>query len=483
MAAAVKNLFSNTGPTGQRAMERARVEIATARSSGSAGRCRGPQRSLWPGGRGAHPGLVAGRRRRGHREHGFPAGIQAEAGPGPLGADQPDPPAASPLLPDWGKNRTFAMPKGATCALPPPPDYSEDKLGNSTRRRSRSMRPGKTLTPEQTRHRALLVGRPDAVADAARPLDFDRPADPRARQGTALDKSVDVLARLGIAMADAFIGCWTTKFQYDLLAPGHLHPRVIDPKWEPLLITPPFPEYPSGHSTQSGAAAVVLTQFFGENFAFEDATRHARRPEAAQFRELPGGGRRGRHFAALRRHPFPRRDRARPGAGPLHRRLRQRLEDEEIDACARCSRALPGRSAHRLLAPARPLPRTASPSRVCRGNRERRHRQHLRRRMGIHGRRRRRRRSTATTTALPTCCWPAATAPAKFYRNASTRGGALKFEAQTERPRTRQGDRRLSARRRRRRHHRPRAAARRRKCRDARHRRLHVRARQRGLGL
>ena len=56
----------------------------------------------------------------------------------------------------------------------------------------------------------------------------------------------------------------------DLLRPITYIRRVIDPKWEPLLITPPFPEYPSGHSTQSGAAATVLTAFFGENFAFVD---------------------------------------------------------------------------------------------------------------------------------------------------------------------------------------------------------------------
>ena len=73
--------------------------------------------------------------------------------------------------------------------------------------------------------------------------------------------------------------------------------------------------------------------------------------------------------------------------------------------------------------------------------------------------------------------------PAKFYRNASTRGGPLQFEARAERPRTRQRDRRLSARHRQRRHHRSRAAARRRERRDARPRRLPVRARQRGVGL
>ncbi len=88
-----------------------------------------------------------------------------------------------------------------------------------------------------------------------------------------LDRSVDVLARLGIVLADAFIGCWETKFQYDLVRPVTYIRRVIDPSWEPLLITPPFPEYPSGHSTQSAAAASVLTNLFGENFAFADRTR------------------------------------------------------------------------------------------------------------------------------------------------------------------------------------------------------------------
>jgi membrane-associated phospholipid phosphatase len=73
-------------------------------------------------------------------------------------------------------------------------------------------------------------------------------------------------------LADAFIGCWAAKMKYDLLRPVTYINRVIDKKWAPMLITPPFPEYPSGHSTQSGAAAAVLTAFFGEGFAFSDAT-------------------------------------------------------------------------------------------------------------------------------------------------------------------------------------------------------------------
>jgi hypothetical protein len=74
------------------------------------------------------------------------------------------------------------------------------------------------------------------------------------------------LAKLGVAQADAFISCWATKFRYNLLRPVTYIKRHIDPAWEPLLITPPFPEYTSGHSTQSGAASTVLTAVFGDEF-------------------------------------------------------------------------------------------------------------------------------------------------------------------------------------------------------------------------
>jgi membrane-associated phospholipid phosphatase len=83
---------------------------------------------------------------------------------------------------------------------------------------------------------------------------------------------VDVLARLGIALADAFIACWASKYAYDLLRPVTYIRRFIDPKFEPPLNTPPFPEYPSGHSTQSAAAAVVLSAIWGGDYAFEDDT-------------------------------------------------------------------------------------------------------------------------------------------------------------------------------------------------------------------
>ena len=177
----------------------------------------------------------------------------------------------NPLLPNWGENRTFAMPNGTACALPAPPEYSEDKTSAFYKEALEVYETGNNLSPEQRAiarfwsDDPMLSPTPPGhwVSIALQVLERDK---------LGLDASVDVLARLGVAVADSFIGCWQTKFQYDLLRPVTYIRRVIDPKWETVLNTPPFPEYPSGHSTQSSAAAAVLTHLFGENFAFEDAT-------------------------------------------------------------------------------------------------------------------------------------------------------------------------------------------------------------------
>src|SRR5262249_61371141 len=90
-----------------------------------------------------------------------------------------------------------------------------------------------------------------------------------------VEKSGDALARLGIAQADTFIGCWQTKFVYDTVRPITFIRRIIDPNFETVVTTPPFPKFPSGHSAQSAAAALVLTSIFGDNFAFDDDTDEA----------------------------------------------------------------------------------------------------------------------------------------------------------------------------------------------------------------
>jgi len=75
-----------------------------------------------------------------------------------------------------------------------------------------------------------------------------------------------------IGLFDAFISCWDEKYRSNLIRPETLINQNIDKNWKPLLQTPPFPEYTSGHSVVSGAASTILTHIFGDNFNFIDDT-------------------------------------------------------------------------------------------------------------------------------------------------------------------------------------------------------------------
>jgi hypothetical protein len=80
-----------------------------------------------------------------------------------------------------------------------------------------------------------------------------------------------------MATADAFISCWESKYRYNLLRPVTYIREVWGlPDWLPPVNTPPFPEYTSGHSVQSGAAFQVLTDLFGEDYAMTDHTHDDR---------------------------------------------------------------------------------------------------------------------------------------------------------------------------------------------------------------
>ncbi|UOY04823.1 vanadium-dependent haloperoxidase [Muricauda sp. SCSIO 64092] len=85
-------------------------------------------------------------------------------------------------------------------------------------------------------------------------------------------KAVYTYTKTSIAIADAFISCWDEKYRSSLIRPETLINTHIDENWEPVLQTPPFPEYTSGHSVVSGAAAVALTSIYGDAFAFDDDT-------------------------------------------------------------------------------------------------------------------------------------------------------------------------------------------------------------------
>jgi hypothetical protein len=93
-------------------------------------------------------------------------------------------------------------------------------------------------------------------------------------QGLSLSQAAEAYARVGIAVHEAFICCWRTKFATDLMRPVTFIRAHLDPAWSSYVTTPAFPTYTSGHSTQSAAAAAVLTAMFGSR-PFTDRTHQS----------------------------------------------------------------------------------------------------------------------------------------------------------------------------------------------------------------
>jgi PAP2 superfamily len=79
-------------------------------------------------------------------------------------------------------------------------------------------------------------------------------------------------AATAIALYDGFIACWDEKYRSSLVRPVTIIKDWFRKEWLPNLQTPPFPEYPSGHSAISASAATVLTHLYGNDFAFNDTS-------------------------------------------------------------------------------------------------------------------------------------------------------------------------------------------------------------------
>ncbi len=88
----------------------------------------------------------------------------------------------------------------------------------------------------------------------------------------SFEEAVYTYTKTSIGIFEAFISCWDEKYRSNLIRPETLINQFIDEKWMPILQTPPFPEYTSGHSVVSGSASTILTSIFGDNFIFIDDT-------------------------------------------------------------------------------------------------------------------------------------------------------------------------------------------------------------------
>ncbi len=183
-----------------------------------------------------------------------------------------------PMQPTWGTNRTF-VPANQNMVIPTPIPFSSSLVSSYFSTYFEVYTKSKSLTDEE---KAIAVWWADNPVETFTPPGHSyNIANIAVKQTKAgLGKAAEAFARTGITVNDAFINCWKCKFKYNNERPYTMLRRTVDANWKPFWPAPPFPGFPSGHATQSGAVAAVLTDFFGDNFAFVDDSHAGRENDA-----------------------------------------------------------------------------------------------------------------------------------------------------------------------------------------------------------
>ncbi|NDV15131.1 phosphatase PAP2 family protein [Muricauda sp. TY007] len=202
---------------------------------------------------------------------------------------QPTPPAyMNGIEPHWDKIRPFAIDSAQQFKPIPPPEFSMEEdskfyeevmevyevrksmIGKGDKSDEIAIAQFWDCNPYVSVTRGHLMFATKKITPGAHWIGIAKIAS--RKSGADFAKTVYAYTKTSIAIADGFISCWAEKYRSNLIRPETVINEYIDDSWEPVLQTPPFPEYTSGHSVVSGAAAIALTDIFGDNFAFDDDT-------------------------------------------------------------------------------------------------------------------------------------------------------------------------------------------------------------------
>lgn len=191
----------------------------------------------------------------------------------PTGEDwywEPTTEGTSAYEPFWGQIRPLGLEYAEACNQRFRIEFSTDPNSTFYKQAQEVMLVGDRLTDEQRETARFWVDTP--VLTGTPGGHWVMIENQLVEQmGLKLNKAAEMYMLVNAALMDAFISAWSTKYKVNLLRPVTYIQRYLRRNWAPYIQTPPFPEYPSGHSVVSGAAAEVLTTMFGA-FAFTDST-------------------------------------------------------------------------------------------------------------------------------------------------------------------------------------------------------------------
>lgn len=197
---------------------------------------------------------------------------------------KPTPPAYMDAVePHWNKIRPFAIDSAAQFKPKGPTAFSVQKGSDFYNEAMEVHDVGMNLTTEQREIASFWDCNPFVMNVKGHVMFATKKISPGGhwmnithvacvKKNAGLVESLEAYSRVAISLVDGFISCWDEKYRSRLIRPETYINQYIDENWVPLLQTPPFPEYTSGHSVISSAAAAALTNLFGDNYSFTDST-------------------------------------------------------------------------------------------------------------------------------------------------------------------------------------------------------------------
>lgn len=197
---------------------------------------------------------------------------------------KPTPPAyMEGIEPHWSKIRPFTLDSASQFMPVRPTPFDTSKESDFYKEAMEIVEASRQLTQEQRDIAAFWDCNPYVMNVRGHVMFATKKITPgghwmalacHVSQKAELDwvATTEALTKTAIALADGFISCWDEKYRSICIRPETYINQYIDEEWVPLLQTPPFPEYTSGHSVISNAAAKALTSILGDNFQFVDST-------------------------------------------------------------------------------------------------------------------------------------------------------------------------------------------------------------------
>jgi hypothetical protein len=183
--------------------------------------------------------------------------------------------------PYWAMLRPFVLSSWDECPAPPAPAYGT-KPGTPLYDQAKVVfDTKKTLTPDQ---KTTVLYWADNPGESGTPSGhwLAIAAQIVSEKGLSGEEAARIMLATSVALSDGFVATWGIKFKYNLVRPRTYIRQVMDSTWEPTIPTPPFPEYTSGHSTVSAAAATALTEILG-TMPFADSTSIALGHQVRRF--------------------------------------------------------------------------------------------------------------------------------------------------------------------------------------------------------